>query len=330
METKILTATDIPVAVEFLREGELVAFPTETVYGLGAVATDAAAVKKVYQAKGRPSDNPLIVTVSDAAMMRKYVAEVPEAAEKLIEKFWPGPLTILFKVKPGTLPDIVTGGLATVAIRNPKDQLTQDLISQLGLPIVGPSANTSTKPSPTSAQHVYHDLQGKIAAVLDHGETKIGLESTIIDLTTKQPIILRPGQISQQELAAALGQEVLLNSGKVADSQVPKAPGMKYRHYAPAAQVIIVDQPEDFAELKVDQETGVVALDKVLSKYNFVNTYSLGADLASASHNLFAALRYFDQKASINKIYVQGFQTGSLAPAYMNRLEKAAAGKHYR
>ena len=170
METKIFSKKQIPEAVELLKKGELVAFPTETVYGLGALATNEKAVKGVYAAKGRPSDNPLIVTVSDEKMMENYVNEVPERAKKLIKHFWPGPLTIILFVKEGTLPDAVTGGLPTAAFRCPDDEMTHDLISELGKPIVGPSANTSTKPSPTTAEHVYHDLKGKIAGIIQRTE----------------------------------------------------------------------------------------------------------------------------------------------------------------
>ena len=213
METKIFQQDQIDEAVKLLGAGELVAFPTETVYGLGAIATNEKAVKGVYAAKGRPSDNPLIVTVSDEAMVSDYAKEIPERAQKLMKHFWPGPLTILLFVKPNALPKAVTGGLDTVAFRCPDDKLTHDLISKLGYPIVGPSANTSTKPSPTTAQHVYHDLNGKIAGIIDGGPTRVGLESTIIDLSVETPVVLRPGEITPQELSEVLGEKVLINSG---------------------------------------------------------------------------------------------------------------------
>lgn len=330
METKILNATELAEAVQFLDAGELVAFPTETVYGLGADATNADAVKKVYAAKGRPSDNPLIVTVSDEQMMAEYAKEIPLSAQKLIAKYWPGPLTILLNVKPGTLPDVVTGGLKTVAFRNPADELTRELIAKLGRPIVGPSANTSTKPSPTTAQHVYHDLKGKVAAIVDGGTTAIGLESTIVDLTVTPAVILRPGQITPAAVAAVIDQPVDYDHGQVGAKEVPKAPGMKYRHYAPRAQVLIVDQPEDFAKIDfTDSTVALVALDEVIAKYRTKNSFSLGKSVASAAHNLFAALRYFDDQKDIQTIYVEGLTTGDLAPAYMNRLNKSAAGRHY-
>ncbi|WEV37758.1 L-threonylcarbamoyladenylate synthase [Lactobacillus sp. ESL0677] len=332
METKIFSEGQIDDAVKLLAAGELVAFPTETVYGLGAIATNEKSVKGVYAAKGRPSDNPLIVTVSDAEMMARYAKEVPERAKKLIKHFWPGPLTLLLFVKPDSLPSAVTGGLDTVAFRCPDDKLTHDLIAKLGYPIVGPSANTSTKPSPTTAQHVYHDLKGKIAGIIDGGETRVGLESTIIDLSVKTPIVLRPGEITPEELSAVLGEKVLINTGKVSDQDVPKAPGMKYRHYAPAAPVMVVDDAKDFAQINFDKTTGVMALDAELAKISAPeeNKFSLGQDLTDADHNLFSGLRYFDDKKDIKQIFVQGFSGSEETLAYMNRLNKAAAGHHYQ
>lgn len=331
METKIFSQNQIDDAVKILAQGDLVAFPTETVYGLGAIVTNEQAVKNVYAAKGRPSDNPLIVTVSDATMMAEYAKEVPERAQKLIKKFWPGPLTLLLYVKPHSLPKAVTGGLDTVAFRCPNDELTHELISKLGYPIVGPSANTSTKPSPTTAEHVYHDLKGKIAGIIDGGPTEVGLESTIIDLSVATPIVLRPGAITPEELSDALGEKVLINTGKVADKDVPKAPGMKYRHYAPSAPVVVVDDPNDFAHLNLTNETGVMALSKILGEIELpaANKFNLGKNLADADHNLFGGLRYFDDKPNIKQIFVQGFSGSEDTLAYMNRLNKAAAGHHY-
>ncbi|MDF7682529.1 L-threonylcarbamoyladenylate synthase [Lactobacillus sp. ESL0679] len=332
METKIFSEGQIDDAVKLLAAGELVAFPTETVYGLGAIATNEKSVKGVYAAKGRPSDNPLIVTVSGAEMMARYAKEVPERAKKLIKHFWPGPLTLLLFVKPDSLPSAVTGGLDTVAFRCPDDKLTHDLIAKLGYPIVGPSANTSTKPSPTTAQHVYHDLKGKIAGIIDGGETRVGLESTIIDLSVKTPIVLRPGEITPEELSAVLGEKVLINTGKVSDQDIPKAPGMKYRHYAPAAPVVVVDDTKDFAQINFDKTTGVMALDAELAKISAPeeNKFSLGQNLSDADHNLFGGLRYFDDKKDIKQIFVQGFRGSEATLAYMNRLNKAAAGHHYQ
>lgn len=330
METKIFKREQLDEAARLLGEGELVAFPTETVYGLGALATRDDSVKKVYAAKGRPSDNPLIVTVADEAMMRPYAKEVPERAEKLIKHFWPGPLTILLLAKEGALPESVTGGLPTVAFRCPDDQLTHDLIAKLGYPIVGPSANTSTKPSPTTAQHVYHDLKGKIAGIVDGGETEVGLESTIVDLSVNPAVVLRPGKITPEEISQVLGEEVLINRGQVSDKDVPKAPGMKYRHYAPSAQVYVVDQVATFAKLDLDASCGVMATSDLLEKLPVPeeNKFNLGKNLTEADHNLFAGLRYFDDRLEIKTIYVEGFDQGEESLAYMNRLNKAAGGHH--
>lgn len=330
METKIFKKEEIPEAVELLKKGELVAFPTETVYGLGALATDEKAVKSVYAAKGRPSDNPLIVTVSDEEMMSRFVDEVPERAKKLIKHFWPGPLTIILFVKKGTLPTAVTGGLPTAAFRCPNDELTRELISQLDNPIVGPSANTSTKPSPTTAQHVYHDLNGKIAGIIDNGPTKIGLESTIVDLSVATPTVLRPGEITPEEISAVLGEEVLMNKDTTQTKGVPKAPGMKYRHYAPSAPVYIVDKEEDFQKIPHGSDIGVAALSSVLDKIESSNKFDLGNSIDEAAHNLFGALRFFDNENQIHEIYVQGFSKGAISAAYMNRLNKSAAGHHFK
>lgn len=330
METKIFNSNEIEQAVKHLEAGELIAFPTETVYGLGADATNAAAVAKVYEAKGRPSDNPLIVTVADEAMMAQYALEIPLKAQQLIDAYWPGPLTILLNVKPNTLPTVVTGGLKTVAFRNPADELTRQLIEKLGRPIVGPSANTSTKPSPTTASHVYHDLRGKIAGIIDGGTTEIGLESTIVDLTVEPAVILRPGQITPAEISAVIGETTDYNHNQVGAKEVPKAPGMKYRHYAPKAQVVVVDRVADFAQIDfTDPTVALVALAEVIAKYSTPNSFSLGESVATAAHNLFAALRFFDDQPNIKTIYVQGFKAGEIAPAYMNRLNKSAAGKHF-
>ena len=192
METRIFKLNEIDQAAQAIKDGQLVAFPTETVYGLGADATNEAAVKNVYLAKGRPSDNPLIVHVASIEMVERYAAEIPNSARQLMKAFWPGSLTIILKIKPGSLSKTVTGGLATVAFRYPDCQPTLDLILKAGVPIVGPSANTSGKPSPTTAQHVFHDLNGKIFGILDNGPTRVGVESTVLDLSTPQPAILRP------------------------------------------------------------------------------------------------------------------------------------------
>lgn len=335
METLRLKPDQVAQAAAFIKAGQLVAFPTETVYGLGADATNPTAVKQVYAAKGRPSDNPLIVTVSGPEQVAQYAAGITPKVQALFDRFWPGPLTLVLPVKPGILPKEVTGGLRTAAFRNPADKLTRELIEQAGVPMVGPSANTSGKPSPTTADHVLHDLTGKIAAVLDDGQTKVGVESTIVDMSVVPPVILRPGAVSIHDLEPIIGK-VLINSHKVGANEVPKAPGMKYKHYAPNAQVVIVRDPADFAKAIDWAEgkgpVGLLATDAVLEKQDavrFKSQYSLGDDVDSATHRLFAGLRYFDLNPEIKIILAQGFTPDGLGLAYMNRLEKAAGLQYF-
>ncbi|MBW1605846.1 L-threonylcarbamoyladenylate synthase [Lactobacillus sp. Sy-1] len=336
METHIYQPSEVQLAAEDIKRGDLVAFPTETVYGLGADATNETAVKKVYAAKGRPSDNPLIVHVSGIEAVEKYAQPLSDTAKQLINTFWPGPLTIIFKLKPGSLSKAVTGGLDTAAFRNPKNQVTIDLIKAAGVPLVGPSANTSGKPSPTVAEHVYHDLKGKIAGVIDDGPTDIGVESTVLDMSTDVPAILRPGGVTADQLRAVLGT---VNDEKhsVSGSEAPKAPGMKYKHYAPNAQVYIVDHDSDWQQAShwaAEQPTkvGVMTTDSVLNSANWpanVELFSLGADVKSASHLLFKGLRHFDDEPDVKSILTEGFRTDGLGEAYMNRLNKSAGQMHF-
>lgn len=325
--------SDIPEAAAALKRGELVAFPTETVYGLGADATNVTAVGKVYAAKGRPSDNPLIVTVADADMVGQYAAITPLAA-KLMEAFWPGPLTIILNILPGRLSMKVTGGLQTAAFRNPDNALTRKLIATAGVPIVGPSANTSGKPSPTTADHVLHDLDGKIAGVLDDGPTQVGVESAIIDLTVTPPAILRPGAIGPDELEPLIGH-VDTAAHHVGQNEAPKAPGMKYKHYAPAAQVVVVDDPAQFSAAvtwakQTGQVFGLLATDAILAQYPTIPSYSLGKDVQSAAHALFAGLRWFDLHPDVTLVLAQAFSKTELSAAYMNRLLKSAGDMHFQ
>ena len=325
--------SDIPEAAAALKRGELVAFPTETVYGLGADATNVTAVGKVYAAKGRPSDNPLIVTVADAEMVGQYATITPLAA-KLMEAFWPGPLTIILNILPGRLSMKVTGGSQTAAFRNPDNALTRKLIATAGVPIVGPSANTSGKPSPTTADHVLHDLDGKIAGVLDDGPTQVGVESAIIDLTVTPPAILRPGAIGPDELEPLIGH-VDTAAHHVGQNEAPKAPGMKYKHYAPAAQVVVVDDPAQFSAAvawakQTGQVFGLLATDAILAQYPTIPSYSLGKDVQSAAHALFAGLRWFDLHPDVTLVLAQAFSKTELSAAYMNRLLKSAGDMHFQ
>lgn len=336
MKTKIYTTNEIDQAAAQLAAGQLVAFPTETVYGLGADATNEAAVSQVYAAKGRPSDNPLIVHVADIATVETYATHISDAARQLMAQFWPGSLTLIFQLKPNVLSKTVTGGLQTAAFRFPNNQATLDLIKAAGCPIVGPSANTSGKPSPTTAQHVYHDLQGKIAGILDDGPTQVGVESTVLDMSTDQPVILRPGAVTKQQIEAVIGS-IDTNHHQVGKNETPKAPGMKYKHYAPKAQVLIVDRDADWNAVLAQTQhaaatSALLAEDRILTQYDWpdaVSQYSLGSGVAQASAHLFAGLRQFDDQPQIRTIFAQGFENHDLGVAYMNRLNKSAGGMHF-
>lgn len=336
METKIFKPDEVEAAAKLLKQGELVAFPTETVYGLGADATNEQAASNVYAAKGRPSDNPLIVTVSSIQMVEQYAQPLSDQVKQLMAKFWPGSLTFVLPLKPGSLSKTVTGGLATAAFRMPKNQVTLKLIATAGIPIVGPSANTSGKPSPTLAKHVYHDLNGKIAGIVDDGPTQVGVESTILDMSTGTPTILRPGAVTVAEIEQVIG-DVKADHHHVGANETPKAPGMKYKHYAPSAQVEIVDHPEDFNAAmtwasKQNEAIGVMATDDILTQLSVpknVESFSLGENIQSATHLLFAGLRHFDLESEVQVIFTEGFGNKGLGAAYMNRLDKSAGGMHF-
>ncbi|MDO4902852.1 MAG: L-threonylcarbamoyladenylate synthase [Limosilactobacillus sp.] len=336
MDTKIYQLNQIDEAAAAIKRGELVSFPTETVYGLGADATNETAVKNVYLAKGRPSDNPLIVHVNSVSMVEKYAAEIPDNARKLMKAFWPGSLTIILNIKPGVLSKTVTGGLSTVAFRFPDCQPTLDLIAKAGVPMVGPSANTSGKPSPTTAQHVYHDLNGKIAGILDNGPSRVGVESTVIDMSTDTPVILRPGAVTKHDIEGVIGS-IDLNHHKVGKNETPKAPGMKYKHYAPSSQVYIVDEGTDWKQVvkwieAQPFDVGIMAETKILQSLSMPTNavqFSLGDGVADASARLFDGLREFDDEHNVKAIMSQAFPAVDLGGAYMNRLNKSAGGMHF-
>lgn len=333
METKILSTSQIEEAADLIKKGELVAFPTETVYGLGADAQNEAAVKKVYQAKGRPSDNPLIVHVAELSQVAEFAGSLPPTFKKLAEVFWPGPLTMILPVC--GLSKSVTGGLATCAFRMPDNQATLNLIKKSNRVLVGPSANTSGKPSPTTAQHVYHDLKGKIAAILDDGPTKVGVESTVIDLSNPQEIyILRPGAVTKEALEKVLGQKVFLDQHLVTEKEIPKAPGMKYKHYSPNAEVYLMPVAakgktwEKALTFFAGKKIGLLASEKVLEKFPNEKAYSLGSGLeADFNHGLFSGLRSLDETCEI--ILAETLPEKGVGLAYMNRLKKASGGKWF-
>lgn len=320
---------------EILKQGGLVAFPTETVYGLGGNALDAEASAKIYAAKGRPSDNPLIVHIADWEAIRAIVSEVPEAAKRLADAFWPGPLTMILN-KSDLVPYATTGGLKTVAVRMPVNPIARALIRAGGGYVAAPSANTSGRPSPTKAEHVAEDLNGKIDMIIDGGTVDIGLESTIVDLTDGAPTILRPGYINQEMLTKVLG-EVEMDRGLIApESGVhPKAPGMKYRHYAPKADLIIVEGEAEKVRRKINElvqqqisegkKVGVIGTDESLSYYKDGDVRSIGSrkDEITIAQHLFGLLREFDE-SDISVIYSEAFETPQIGQAIMNRLIKAA------
>lgn len=319
---------------EWLRSGELVAFPTETVYGLGANALDAEACRKIFQTKGRPQDNPLIVHISNRAMANRLVESWTSQAELCAQHFWPGPLTLVLP-KTGLVPEIVTAGLANVAVRMPSHPVALSLIEETGLPIAAPSANLSGKPSPTSGGHVWRDMKGKIPLILDSGVCQVGLESTVLDLTGEQPIILRPGGISKETLEEILG-EVRMNT--LIENKIPKAPGMKYRHYAPRGEMIVMLGQQERIIKRMGQEIqkGHARLKKVgvlctLESAPLLHSYLpdllfvLGAKshLEEVARNLFEGLRLCDERG-MDLILAEGIQEGGLGTAIMNRLQKAA------
>lgn len=320
-----------------LKAGALVAFPTETVYGLGANALDAKAAAKIYAAKGRPSDNPLIVHIADMESLKLITEEIPEAAYQLADKFWPGPLTMVLK-KSDAVPYGTTGGLDTVAVRMPSHPIALEMIRYGGGYIAAPSANTSGRPSPTLASHVLDDMNGIIPMILDGGAVGIGIESTIVDLTEGVPTILRPGFITKEMLEEVVG-EVQIDKGLSADSKTPpKAPGMKYRHYAPKADLMIVEGAREAVIEKINalvQEneskgvcTGIIGTEETISRYPSGIVKSMGTrrDELSISSHLYSILREFDE-SDAEIIYSESFSEGAMGSAIMNRLLKAAGHK---
>ena len=322
-------------AGEMIRRGGLVAFPTETVYGLGGDAASPQAAQKIYQAKGRPSDNPLIVHIAELSQLEKAAREIPEAARKLAEAFWPGPLTMILN-KREEIPRETTGGLDTVAVRMPDHPVALAFIRESQRMIAAPSANLSGRPSPTRAEHVREDLDGRIDMILDGGEVGIGLESTIVDLTEEVPTILRPGYINQEMLAEVLG-EVRMDPGiaEKGDKRPPKAPGMRYRHYAPRAELTIVDGDAKDVVDRINslvrqaseegKKAGVIATAETKDRYRADLVLSIGdrTDEDGIARHLFDILRQFDE-TDVDVIYSESFSTPRLGQAIMNRLLKAA------
>lgn len=351
METKIIKISEDDVsedkfreAGQIIRDGGLVAFATETVYGLGADALNKEASAKIYAAKGRPSDNPLIVHIADVKALDELAKNVDEKTRMLAEAFWPGPLTMIVN-KSDIVPYSITGGLDTVAIRMPNHRVALGLIKASGRYIAAPSANTSGRPSTTKAEHVIEDLNGKIDMIIDSGAVKIGLESTIVDMTSKVPTILRPGYITREALQDVIGEvevdKAITEGGMVSKDIVPKAPGMKYRHYAPKAALTIVEGEEEkvikYIEEKMaehkkrGEKAAVMATDESINKYSCDNVFSVGRrkEQTSVATHLFAQLRDFDD-LNMEYIYSESFSRENIGQAIMNRLMKAAGGNIVR
>ncbi|PGS41221.1 threonylcarbamoyl-AMP synthase [Bacillus cereus] len=316
-------------AAKLLRENEAIAFPTETVYGLGANAMNDEAIAKIFEAKGRPSDNPLIVHIGTKSQLDGIVKEIPPVAEKLMEHFWPGPLTIILPRKEG-ISEKVTAGLNTVGVRMPDHPVALALIEEANVPVAAPSANRSGRPSPTLASHVYEDLNEKIAGIVDGGATGVGVESTVIDCTSDVPTILRPGGITKEQLEAVIGT-VFLDPALKDEKEKPKSPGMKYTHYAPKAPLSIVEGSREFIQRLVDEKkeegfkVGVLTTEEYQHVYNADVVLSCGvrSDLASVATKLYDVLRTFDA-SEVDVIFSESFPNEGIGNAIMNRLTKAA------
>lgn len=325
-------------AAQLLKEKQTVAFPTETVYGLGADATSDEAVDKIFKAKGRPSDNPLIVHIAEEKQLEELAEEIPETAKVLMKAFWPGPLTLVVKVKKGALSEKVTAGLDTVGIRMPRHPVALALIRMSGLPIAAPSANRSGKPSPTLARHVREDLAGKIAGIVDGGETGVGVESTVLDVTAEVPVILRPGGVTKEQLEERIGK-VRLDPGLkgTGAGARPKAPGMKYTHYAPDAPVYLVDGSIAFMQQMIDahrekgEVTGAIVTEETsgIVRADVVAVCGRRASLETVAQHLYDTLRSFNAQ-KVDVIFSEIFPREGIGRAIMNRLEKAAGHRYVK
>ncbi len=344
MRTKIIkinhnnfSINDLDEASHILKNGGLVAFPTETVYGLGADGLNPEASNKIYTAKGRPSDNPLILHIADLNSLEKLTHHCPDIARRLAKAFWPGPLTMIFQ-KSKIVPYSTTGGLDTVAIRMPSHPIAKQLIRSSGTSVAAPSANLSGRPSPTRAEHVIEDLNGKIEMIIDGGDVDIGLESTIVDVTGPVPTILRPGYITAEMLEHAVGkieydQAILAKTNDLGIK--PKAPGMKYRHYAPKGELIVFEGSSEAVHSAINKlakenitagyKVGIIATDETIRCYpeGLVKTIGTRKDEDTIARGLFKILRDFDSEGT-EFIYSESFENGKLGQAIMNRLLKAA------
>lgn len=329
MNTLLLSASEAGRAAEIIRVGGLVAIPTETVYGLGASGLNEDAVRRIFEVKGRPQDNPLILHVDSAEALAKWCVDIPETAYRLADRFWPGPLTMVLPKAP-CVPLRVTAGLDTVAMRCPDHPATRALLRLAGVPVAAPSANLSGKPSTTTAQHCVHDLWGRVDAILDGGPCRVGVESTILDLTVWPPRILRPGGVTQEQLAAVLGR-VEVDPGLVRPDQTPKAPGMKYRHYSPQAEVrLLQGAPQriyDYVNRLPDEGTAVLCFQGEEGRFPGKRVLAYGREDApeTLAAGVFACLRALDTP-EVKLIAARCPPEGGVGFAVINRLKKAAGG----
>lgn len=334
MKTLYLTEKDIQRSADILRKGGLVGIPTETVYGLGANGLDQAAVSRIFEAKGRPQDNPLILHIPKAAWLERYCRDIPQCAYALAEKFWPGPMTMILPRK-DLVPDAVTAGLDTVGMRCPAHSVCRAIIALADVPVAAPSGNTSGRPSPTTAQHMLEDMDGKIDAIVDGGPCTVGVESTIIDLTCDPPRLLRPGGITLEQLKSVLG-EVAVDPAVtrlMCAGEKPKAPGMKYRHYAPKAPVTVVageaEKSAAYIAAHAASEDGIICFEEYIALFTGQTMtrplMDLGpeGDKAEQARRIFDALRYFDH-TDVPAIWAQCPDSKGIGLAIVNRLNKAA------
>ena len=330
MKTLLLKENELTQGAQFIKNGEVVAFPTDTVYGLGADATNNEAVTKIFKAKGRPMDRPISVLIAKNEDVEKYAKDVPQEVKKLAATFWPGPLTIILKNK-GLLAPLITPGETTVGLRMPDHPLTLAFIKKCGIPLATPSANSTGRPSPTRAEHVMDDLEGKISAVIDGGETSFGIESTVIDFSNPQkPLILRPGNITKEAIEATIQKEVYLKDEKAIKREKQKKPE---KHYEPKIPVFIVESSWAEAVQKMhrkDEKIAILANETVIEQFEneVAASFSLGApgDLQAANRNFFQGLRTLEQSTA-TIILAEPYTKGSLSVPYMNRLQNAANKK---
>lgn len=330
MNTKHFTTIDISEAAEIIASGGLLGIPTETVYGLGANGLNEAAVRAIFEAKGRPQDNPLILHIPSAEWLTRYCEEIPQVAYELAERFWPGPLTMILKRK-SNVPNAVTAGLDTVGMRCPDCAVTRDIIVAANVPVAAPSGNTSGRPSPTTAAAMLEDMDGKIHGIVDGGVCSVGVESTIIDLTVQPPRLLRPGGVTLEELEEVLGEVTVDEAIRrlMKEGEQPRAPGMKYRHYAPKAPVTVVkgdpDMTAGYIVARMGEGSGILCFDEFKGYFrgHAVETIGSVSDQAEQARRIFEALRAFD-RLDVTDIWAQSPTTDGIGLAVTNRLNKAA------